>query len=208
MKWLQLGLLAVIAATLLWSGESVRSFPARVFNGPRPAELDEGRRALESGNYALAAALLTRAIERSRRAHRREAAVLLAEVRLAQGYRGSALEVPRQYAPTVTADSFLAAHPHRRSALVRAMDCDLGEESLDSADARWCERYVQYLRTHPHASKESAIIAASGGSVDSTTAAQLREVTAWWRSYCARTYGRPGEYEPYQRGCRERGLVR
>jgi len=216
MKWIQLGLLIIIAAALLWGGESVRSFSARAFSGPRPPQLDEGRRALESHNYPLAASLFDEAIERSRGEHRREAALLLAQVRVAQGSRRSALEVLRRYTPAVNTDSFFAQHPQQRerSIVLREMDCDIGVEPIDSADARWCVQYlrlVRYLDAHPHADVKSAI-AITGGYLDSTTVVtvrqNLRQRDAEFRSYCARTYGRPGEYEPFQQECRDRGLVR
>jgi hypothetical protein len=215
-KWLQLGLLIVISAVLLLGPESVRSFPARVFSRPRPPQLDEGRRALESHNLPLAASLFSKAIELSRGAHRREAALLLAQVRVAQGSRRSALDVLRRYTPAVNTDSFFAQYPQQRdtSIVLREMDCDIGVEPIDSADARWCVRYfrlVRYLDAHPHADVKSAI-AITGGYLDSATVVtvrqNLRERDAEFRSYCARTYGRPGEYGPFQQKCRDRGLVR
>jgi hypothetical protein len=213
-KWLQLGLLLVIAAALLWGAESVRSFPARVFSGPRPPQLDEGRRAFASHNYTLAATLFAEVIERSSGTHAREAALLLAEVRLAQGSRWSAFDVLRQHAPEVNADSFVSAHAElvsanaeRSDTYLRAMRCDVGDPR-DSTEARWCERYLQYLRNHPNASFRAALLVASGGHLDSLTEVNLRENEAWWRSYCARTHGRSGEYEPYQQACPDRRLAR
>src|ERR1043166_3064593 len=90
-KWLQLGLLLVIAAALLWGAESVRSFPARVFSGPRPPQLDEGRRAFASHNYTLAATLFAEVIERSSGTHARGAALLLPDARLPTERRGRGL---------------------------------------------------------------------------------------------------------------------
>jgi hypothetical protein len=118
MKWLQLGVLVLIAAILLWGADSVKG----AFTPAPPRQLTEGRRAFASGNYALAASYFTQVVEIVGGAPRREAAILLAEVRFAQGSRPVAVSVLRQYAPGIDVDSFVAVQPHPRPEPVDAID--------------------------------------------------------------------------------------
>jgi outer membrane protein assembly factor BamD (BamD/ComL family) len=129
-KGLQVALLTVIAAALLWGGASVRSFPRRLFSAvAQPGssqgadthyarvvntgmwKLEEGRDHLSSGNYTLAAAEFSAVIQEHPGTDTAQgAALLLAKVRLAQGDRVRARDVLRQFAPAVNADSFLSQH--------------------------------------------------------------------------------------------------
>jgi tetratricopeptide (TPR) repeat protein len=87
--------LALAAGLFVWNLLSTRSAE---LNAGR--QVEQGRLALSSGNYALAASVLSRVVENyagTRAAE--EGSMLLAQVRLAQGHTQQAIDLLKQFAP-------------------------------------------------------------------------------------------------------------
>ena len=69
------------------------------------AQLEQGRLALDSKNYPLAASVLAQVVENYSGTHAaQEGAILLAQVRLAQGQTQQAIDVLQRYAPKADND--------------------------------------------------------------------------------------------------------
>src|SRR5437763_4686558 len=69
------------------------------------AQLEQGRLALDSKNYPLAASVLAQVVENYSGTHAaQEGAILLAQVRLAQGQTQQAIDVLQRYAPKADKD--------------------------------------------------------------------------------------------------------
>ena len=69
------------------------------------SQLEQGRLALDSKNYPLAASVLAQVVENYSGTHAaQEGAILLAQVRLAQGQTQQAIDVLQRYAPTADKD--------------------------------------------------------------------------------------------------------
>jgi len=69
------------------------------------SQLEQGRLALDSKNYPLAASVLAQVVENYSGTHAaQEGAILLAQVRLAQGQTQQAIDVLQRYAPTAAKD--------------------------------------------------------------------------------------------------------
>src|SRR5947209_14627513 len=86
------------------------------------SQLEQGRLALDSKNYPLAASVLAQVVENYSGTHAaQEGAILLAQVRLAQGQTQQAIDVLQRYAPTADKDFRAQAYGLLGAALENAL---------------------------------------------------------------------------------------
>ena len=163
MKGLQVALLAVIAAALVWGGASVRSFPRRILAGNRPAPSarpwhvhcwrlgEAGRELPHTDAYFDTTA----------------PASLVAQGRMCMS---SAPQDVRDAWYKREMEAFRPRQAPRKAPIrnrIHVMECDLPDYiPFDSADARWCTRVVQYLAERSDSTvdsvmQEAAVAAAS-----------------------------------------------
>ena len=100
------------------------------------AQLEQGRLALDSKNYPLAASVLAQVVENYAGTHAaQEGAILLAQVRLAQGQTQQAIDVLQRYAPKADKDFRAQAYGLLGAAYENALKPKDGAPAYEQAAA-------------------------------------------------------------------------
>ena len=113
------------------------------------SQLEQGRLALDSKNYPLAASVLAQVVENYSGTHAaQEGAILLAQVRLAQGQTQQAIDVLQRYAPKADKDFRAQAYGLLGAALENALkpqDAAAAYEQAAAAAAQFPFLRAQFL---------------------------------------------------------------
>ena len=113
------------------------------------SQLEQGRLALESKNYPLAASVLAQVVENYAGTHAaQEGTILLAQVRLAQGQTQQAIDVLQRYAPKADKDFRAQAYGLLGAALENALkpqDAAAAYEQAAAAGAQFPFLRAQFL---------------------------------------------------------------